>query len=69
MRRRLTISVNSIFRISCDSSMRARRLSQRTLRYFRFSRVVVPFGVLSSFSLHFSVASDALRTASICRST
>ena len=62
-------SVNSIFRISCDSSTRARSASQRTRRYFRLSRVVAPFGVFSSFSLHFSTACQALRTASICRST
>ena len=63
------VSVNSILRISCDSSTRARSASQRTRRYFRLSRVVAPFGVLSSFSLHFSTACQALRTASICRST
>ena len=48
------VSVNSILRISCESSTRARSASQRTLRYFRLSLVVAPFGVLSSFSLHFS---------------
>jgi hypothetical protein len=67
--RRLMFSVNSILRISFDSSTRARNDSHRTRRYLRLSRVVVPRGVLSSFSLHFSTACQALRTASIWRMT
>ena len=53
-------SVNSILRISFDSSTRARSASHRTRRYFRLSRVVVPRGVFSSFSLHFSSARPGL---------
>jgi hypothetical protein len=50
----LTASVNSIFRMYFDSSICARIVSHRHLRYLRLSRVVVPFGVSASFSSSFS---------------
>ena len=63
--RRFTSSVNSISRMRLLSSTRARSIFQRALRYFFLSF----FRIGSSFSSVFCMATRALRTASICRST
>ena len=66
--RRLTISVNSILRIRLRQLGPGRAaLPTRTLRYFFFSRVVVPFGGLLELLLAPSrVRATPCETASIC---
>ena len=65
IRRRLTISVNSMSRMRRESSTRQRSIFQRYLRYFFLSF----FGTSTSFSSAFCIVTRALRTASTCRST
>ena len=65
IKRRLTISVNSMSRIRRERSTRHRSIFHRYLRYLRLSF----FGISTSFSSAFCTDTRALRTASTCRST
>ena len=67
IRRRLTDSVNSMRRMSADRSICARIVAHLQRRYFRLSRVVVPFGVSAQLLVELLVDRRApCATASIC---